>query len=94
MKAYYPDGNPYEQLNAAGYWNAAAMAEILRRCGDDLTRANLLKQMTDIRELAVPMLLPGITLTITPEDYTPFKRVQLMRFDGTRWVPMGATIVN
>jgi branched-chain amino acid transport system substrate-binding protein len=86
MKAYYPDGNPYEQLNAAGYWNAAAMAEILRRCGDDLTRANLLKQMTEIRELAVPMLLPGIMLTITPEDYAPFKRVQLMRFDGTRWV--------
>ena len=94
MKQYYPDGNPNEQLNAAGYWNAAAMADILRRCGDDLTRANLLKQMTEMRDLAVPMLLPGITLTITPEDYTPFKRVQLMRFDGTRWVPMGEAIAN
>ncbi|HEV2549500.1 MAG TPA: hypothetical protein VGU20_19440 [Stellaceae bacterium] len=62
------------------------MAEILRRCGDDLTRANLLKQMTSLRELVVPMLLPGITLTITPAGYTPFKRVQLMRFDGARWV--------
>jgi ABC-type branched-subunit amino acid transport system substrate-binding protein len=89
MKQYYPDGNPTEQLNAAGYWNAAAMTEILRRCGDDLTRANLLKQMTEMRDLAVPMLLPGITLTITPDDYAPFKRVQLMRFDGTRWAPLG-----
>jgi hypothetical protein len=70
------------------------MAEILRRCGDDLTRATLLKQMTEMRELPVPMLLPGITLSITPEDYAPFKRVQLMRFDGTRWVPLGKPIAN
>ncbi|HYM02360.1 MAG TPA: ABC transporter substrate-binding protein [Stellaceae bacterium] len=92
MKEYYPDGNPTEQLNAAGYWTAALMTEVLRRCGDTLTRDNVMAQVTHIEDMALPMLLPGITVSISPENYLLFKRTQLVRFDGTRWVPLGKPI--
>jgi branched-chain amino acid transport system substrate-binding protein len=92
MKQYLPDGNVHEQLNVSGYSTAMAMVEVLRRCGDDLTRENVLKEMTHLDALSEPMLQPGIAMTITPTDYELFKRFRMMRFDGTRWVPMGEPI--
>jgi branched-chain amino acid transport system substrate-binding protein len=92
MKQYYPEGSTAEQLNVAGYWTAAAMTEILRRCGDNLTRENVLREVTHLDRLALPMLLPGIAITTTPEDYRPFRRSQLVRFDGKQWVAFGQPI--
>jgi branched-chain amino acid transport system substrate-binding protein len=92
MQQYYREGNTGEQLNAAGYWTATAMVEILRRCGDNLTRENVLRQATSLRDLTLPMLLPGITMTITPDNYAVFTRAQLVRFDGTHWAPLGKPI--
>ncbi len=92
MKQYYPEGNIHEQLNSSGYATAMTMVELLKRCGDDLTRDNLLKQATHIDGMTEPMLQPGITMTVTPTDYEMFKRFRIMRFDGTRWVPDGEPI--
>lgn len=75
-----------------GYVAAALMAEVLRRCGDDLTRANVLKQATSLHDFSMPMLLPGITVDTSSTDYFPFGKQQMERYDGTRWVPFSKPI--
>ena len=76
----------------AGYVLGQVMAEVLRRCGDDLTRANVLKQATSLTNLALPMLLPGLTISTSPTDYLPFRGMQMERYDGERWVPFGKPV--
>jgi branched-chain amino acid transport system substrate-binding protein len=61
-------------------------------CGDDLTRANVMKQAASLHELSLPMLLPGITINTSPTDFAPIKQVQLARFDGERWQLFGPVI--
>ncbi|HEX9647518.1 MAG TPA: ABC transporter substrate-binding protein [Alphaproteobacteria bacterium] len=92
MERYYPDGNTADMFNVYGYASAYVMAEVLRRCGDELTRANVLRQATSLADLEVPMLLPGILVTTGPDDYRPIERLQPMRFDGARWQPIGGLI--
>src|SRR5690606_40248098 len=62
------------------------------KAGDDLSRENILKQLTQLKDFKAPMLLPGVTMTISPDNYSPFRKVQLMQFDGTRWVPEGEPV--
>jgi branched-chain amino acid transport system substrate-binding protein len=75
-----------------GFVAAQLMAEVLRRCGDDLTRANVLKQATSLTGLSMPMLLPGVTIDTSPTNYFPFGELQMERYDGTRWAPFGKPI--
>jgi branched-chain amino acid transport system substrate-binding protein len=86
MKRYHPDGDATDSFNIHGYVSAQLMVEILKRCGDDLTRANIMHQATNLKGLELPMLLPGIKVTTSPSDYRPIKQTQLRRFDGQRWV--------
>jgi ABC-type branched-subunit amino acid transport system substrate-binding protein len=92
MQKYYPDGNPTDMLNVYGYTSAQTMAYVLKRCGNDLTRENVMKQATSIENLELPMLLPGIKINTRPTDYFPLEQMQLMRFDGKRWVRFGTVI--
>lgn len=92
LKQWYPSGNLADSSNIAGYMAAFVTVEILKRCGDDLTRENVLRQAINLTNLTVPLLLPGITLTTTPTRYTPFKQMQIARFDGATWVPEGPLI--
>jgi branched-chain amino acid transport system substrate-binding protein len=92
MQKYYPEADPYDGINLYGYTVALTFVEILRRCGDELTRANLMRQATSLKEVSNPMLLPGIKLNTSPTDYHPIEQMQMMRFDGTRWVGFGALI--
>ena len=62
---------------------------MLKACGDDLTRENILKQATSLKDVSAPMLLPGITLTNSPDDYLAFHAMQLAQFDGAKFVPAG-----
>jgi len=89
MHKYYPEGNPTDMLNVYGYTSAQTMAYVLKRCGNELTRENALKQATSIQNLELPMLLPGIRINTSPTDYFPLEQMQLMRFDGKRWVRFG-----
>jgi branched-chain amino acid transport system substrate-binding protein len=61
-------------------------------CGDDLTRENLMRQATSIRELELSLLLPGIKVNTSPTKYRPVKQTQLLKFDGIRWVRLGDVI--
>jgi branched-chain amino acid transport system substrate-binding protein len=92
LKQWYPAGNMADSSNIAGYMVAFVAVKILELCGDDLSRENLLKQAINLTDLATPLLLPGITITTTPTRYTPFRQMQIARFDGTTWVPEGPLI--
>jgi len=75
-----------------GYSYAQTMAEVLRMCGDNLTRENVMKQAASLHNLQLPMLLPGITLNTSADDFDPIKQMQLEKFDGTTWQLFGDVI--
>ena len=89
MKKYYPEGNITESFNAYGYSVAMTLAQVLKQCGSDLSRENIMKQAASLRDLELPMLLPGIKVTTGPNDFAPIEQMQLERFDGKTWVLFG-----
>ena len=89
MKNYYPDGNRVDGGNIYGYSVAQTLIQVLKQCGDDLTRDNVMRQAANLKDLEVPTLLPGIRINTSPTDFYPIKQVQLMRFDGKTWVRFG-----
>jgi branched-chain amino acid transport system substrate-binding protein len=89
MDKYYPDGDKTDAGNVYGYTTAQTMMQVLKQCGDELTRANIMKQASALHDLALPMLLPGIKINTTATDWYPLKQMQMGRFDGTRWVLFG-----
>jgi ABC-type branched-subunit amino acid transport system substrate-binding protein len=92
MAKYMPDGDLDNAFNAEGYVEAEALVHILKACGDDLTRENIMAQATHLTKLALPMVESGITMNTTPDDYVPVKEMRLVRFDGKTWVSFGDTI--
>ena len=94
MAKYYPDGDKYSNLNVYGYITAQLLIKVLKNCGDDLTRENVLKQATRLTNVQLDLLLPGITVTTTPSDYRVNKQFQMVRFDGERWERLGPIITD
>ncbi|HXV07601.1 MAG TPA: ABC transporter substrate-binding protein [Burkholderiales bacterium] len=92
MKKYYPDGNPADAFNVYGLAVAQTLVQTLRQCGDDLTRENLMRQAANLKDVEVPMLLPGIRINTSPTDFYPIEQVQLIRFDGKTWVRFGEIV--
>jgi branched-chain amino acid transport system substrate-binding protein len=89
---YLPEGNAADSNIVFSYVVASVMAQILKQAGDDLTRANVLAQATNLKDLQVPMLLPGIKINTGKDDYLPIQQMSLMRFDGEKWVLFGDLI--
>jgi branched-chain amino acid transport system substrate-binding protein len=89
MQKYYPDGNVTDIFNVYGYAAAQTLAQVLKQSGSDLSRANVMKQAANIKDLALPMLLPGIKINTSPTDFYPIEQEQLAKFDGERWVLFG-----
>ena len=92
MKRYNTSGNVADIFTVYGYSAAQTMVAVLRQCGDNLTRENVMKQAASIHELKLPMLLPGITVTTGADDFAPIKQMQLEKFDGTTWQLFGEVI--
>jgi ABC-type branched-subunit amino acid transport system substrate-binding protein len=92
MAKYFPDGDRNSTLNTYGYSNAALLAEVLRRCGDDLTRANVMKQATSLSGIVGDLALPGMSVSTSPTDYRVNKQLQMQRFNGERWELFGPII--
>ena len=92
MDKYYPDGNRMSSFNGYGYSTTQLLIEILKRCGDDLTRENVMKQTTNLKGVPLDLLLPGITINSAPNDYRLNRQLQMMKFDGKRWVLFGPII--
>lgn len=89
MDKHMPQANKADLNHVYGYSVAYLMAEALRRCGDDLTRANLMKQAASFQKFRLPLLLPGITVNTSPTDFYPIQAVQLQRFKGETWELFG-----
>jgi len=89
MKKYYPEGDLADLGNVFGYTAAQGLVHVLKQCGDNLSRENIMKQAASIKNLSLPMLLPGIKVNTSPTDFYPIEQEQLARFDGERWVLFG-----
>lgn len=92
MQKYLPKADATNSTYASVYAYSATIAHVLKSAGDDLSRENILKQMTQLKDFAAPMLLPGITMSMSADNYNLYRKVQLMRFDGKRWVPQGKPV--
>jgi branched-chain amino acid transport system substrate-binding protein len=88
LHQYLPETSLREANNVAGYERAEALVAVLKKCGDELTRANVMKQAANLN-LELPMLEPGIRVTTSPTDYQPIKQLYLVRFDGEEWKSIG-----
>jgi branched-chain amino acid transport system substrate-binding protein len=86
MAKYVPEGNPHDAGTFYGYTVAQTLVQALKQCGDDLTRENVMRQAANLKDLELPMLLPGIKINTSPSDFYPIEQVQLARFDGKSWV--------
>lgn len=94
MEKYFPEGDKTSSLNVYGYITAQLLVHVLKQCGDDLTRDNVLKQATHLDHVELDLLLPGITVSTTPTDYRVNKQLQMARFDGEQWQPFGAIVTD
>ena len=89
MKKYYPEGNLEDQSNAYGYNVAILMTQVLKQCGNDLSRENIMRQAANLKDFELPLLLPGMKINTSPTDHAPIEQEQLAKFDGERWVLFG-----
>jgi branched-chain amino acid transport system substrate-binding protein len=92
MKKYNSSGNVADADTVYGYSAAQTMVAVLKACGNDLTRENLMKQAANIQDLQLPMLLPGIIVSTSVNDFAPIKQMQLQKFDGITWQLFGDVI--
>jgi branched-chain amino acid transport system substrate-binding protein len=92
MKKYYPEGSLIDNTNVYGYTVAQTLVQVLKQCGDNLTRENVMKQAASLRDFAPETMLPGIKMNTGPKDFAPIESVQLARFDGKSWVRFGNVI--
>jgi len=91
MKKYYSDGDLTDAFNVYGYSVAQTMVQVLKQCGDDLTRENIMKQAANLN-LELPMLLPGIKVSTGPTQFYPIREMQMAKFNGKIWERIGKVI--
>jgi branched-chain amino acid transport system substrate-binding protein len=89
MDKYYPDGDKTSVNTVTGYTVAQTLIQVLKQCGDNLTRENVMKQAASLKDLELGMLLPGMKINTGPNDFAPIKQMQMIRFNGERYELFG-----
>ena len=89
---YFPDGGKDDNYAMFGYAAADTLLQVLRQCGDDLSRENIMRQAASLKDFQSPIALPGIVINTGPKDFRPIKQMRLVQFDGTAWQPIGDVI--
>lgn len=92
MKKYYPDGDLTNIGNVYTYVMGNTLVHVLNRVGPELTRESFMKAMSSIDNYAAPMLVPGVTISTSPDNYNVYAKMQLQQFDGKKWVSLGEPI--
>jgi branched-chain amino acid transport system substrate-binding protein len=92
MAKYYPSGNAADGQNVYAYLEAQTLVETLKQCGDDLSRENIMRQAANLHGVTLDLMLPGMSINTSPDDYRPLKQMQLARFDGKNWKLFGDLI--
>jgi ABC-type branched-subunit amino acid transport system substrate-binding protein len=89
MTKYFPDGDKMNTVNTYGYSTAQLLVQVLKQCGDDLTRENVMKQAASLKNVDLDLALPGLRINTGPNDYRVNKQLQMMKFNGERWELFG-----
>jgi branched-chain amino acid transport system substrate-binding protein len=92
LEKYYPEANKLDGSVVYGYGVAQTMVKVLEMCGDDLTRANVMKQAASLKDFAPDTLLPGVKITTSATDFAPIEQLQMQRFKGEKWELFGDII--
>ena len=92
MDKYYPNGDKSDSQTAYGQSIGQTTVQVLKQCGDDLTRENVMKQAASLHDLELPMLLPGIKINTSPTNFAPIRQAQMRRFEGERYVSFGPVL--
>ena len=92
MAKYFPEGDKSSSFTVYGYSVAQTLVQVLKQCGDNLTRENVMKQAANLKDFEPEMLLPGIKVNTSPTDFYPIEQMQLMRFNGQRWELFGPVL--
>jgi branched-chain amino acid transport system substrate-binding protein len=92
MDKYYPDGDHTDTFTVYGFLLGQTLVQVLKQCGDDLTRENVMKQAANLKDLKLDMLLPGIAINTSPTDFYPIKQLQMIKFNGEHWERFGPVI--
>jgi branched-chain amino acid transport system substrate-binding protein len=92
MAKYYRDGDVHDASNIYGYIAAQTMEQVLKQCGNDLSRANIMKQAANLKNFKHPLLLPGISINTSPTDFAPIEQGQLEKFNGKQYVLFGEVL--
>ena len=92
MDKYFPEGDKTSSFTVYAYSVAQTLVQVLKQCGDDLTRANVMRQAANLKNLELPMLIPGIKINTGPSDFFPIEEMQMQRFNGERWERFGPII--
>src|ERR1700689_4814722 len=90
----FPEGNKLDASIVVGYSVAQTMVQVLKQCGDDLTRENVMKQAANLKDFRVELLLPGIKINTSPTDFAPISQLQLMKFKGEKWELFGDVVAG
>ena len=94
MQKYYPNGNLLDGNNGYAYAVANLLQTVLKQCGDNLTRANIMQQAANVKNLQLPMVIEGIKVNTSPTDFYPIQSVRLARFKGETWDLFGEILSN
>jgi branched-chain amino acid transport system substrate-binding protein len=92
MDKYYPDGDRADSNTVFGYAIAETLSQVLRQCGDDLSRDNIMRQAASLKNYQIPVALPGVVINTGPADFRPIEQMRLVQFDGNTWQPIGEVI--
>jgi branched-chain amino acid transport system substrate-binding protein len=92
MKVYLPGADVTDAGYGYGYGTAATLEQVLKQCGDDLSRENIMRQTANLKDFELPLLLPGIKINTAPDNYVPIRQMQLARFNGRSWELFGDVI--
>ncbi|EHR00609.1 ABC transporter substrate-binding protein [Bradyrhizobium sp. WSM471] len=92
MNKYFPEGDKLDHGTIVGYGVAQTLVQVLKQCGDDLTRANIMKQAASLKNFRTEVLLPGVQINTSPTDFAPISQLQLEKFKGDKWELFGDVI--
>jgi hypothetical protein len=92
MAKDFPEGNKLDGSTVVGYGVSQTLVEVLKKCGDNLTRENIMKQAANLKDFRTEVLLPGIMINTSPTDFAPLSQLQLQRFKGDKWELFGDVI--
>jgi len=88
----FPEGNKLDASVVVGYGVAQTLVQVLKQCGDNLTRENIMRQAANLKDFRTEVLLPGVMINTSPSDFAPISQLQLERFKGERWELFGDVV--